>query len=63
MRNCKQKVGAFEVLVQEYGRGGIIGFNPEDINGGSVGNCSVVNVVNPIVKDLTTCEHYGQGAP
>jgi hypothetical protein len=63
VRTCKQKESTYEIPIQVFGTGGIIGFSPEDIDGNSVSSCPTVNVANPIIKDAPTCEHYGQGAP
>jgi hypothetical protein len=58
-----QKTPGYDIPIQVFGTGGIIGFGPEDINGNTVDICPSVSVENPIIKDIPTCEHYGQGAP
>ncbi|KAE9374672.1 hypothetical protein N431DRAFT_464906 [Stipitochalara longipes BDJ] len=59
---CKQTESQLQIPVQEYGRGGIIGFTSEDLNGNAVA-CPYSEGQNPIIQNTTTCEHYGGGAP
>jgi hypothetical protein len=53
--SCLQTQPNFVIPVQEFGVGGTIGFEPIDVNGNYLTQCTTVTDANPIVTDTSTC--------
>jgi hypothetical protein len=53
--SCLQTQPNFVNPVQEFGVGGTIGFEPIDVNGNYLTQCTTVTDANPIVTDTSTC--------
>ena len=53
--SCLQTQPNFVIPVQVFGVGGTIGFEPIDVNGNYLTQCTTVTDANPIVTDTSTC--------
>ena len=53
--SCLQTQPNFVIPVQAFGVGGTIGFEPIDVNGNYLTQCTTVTGANPIVTDTSTC--------
>ena len=59
--SCLQTQPNFVIPVQEFGVGGTIGYEPIDVNGNYLTQCTTVTDANPIVTDTSTCTRTSGG--